>query len=990
MSLLDLTSGQREKLSLAKRLIETLLNRVAAQIFPALLVLVSAVILLWQIGRSEPMDGQGIPIQVLEQTSESGALDQVSVLDQLQSSAVVVSHETHLSTNPHWLLLSASTLLPDSGLIVDFPSRHLTSLACWDQQSQVLLGAAKRGETHGLMVNSRGGFALQLPGRKSVSLVCRATFRGPAKISARVSTPILQKNAQKSYFKTGALIEGSLGMLATFMLLTAVINRNKLYWTFVGWLILNMRMAAISAGTDFHLFGMEIPADLLISMRQWTVCMYFAMTIALFSLLFRKELENIRSGWPLTALQATAVLFIAVGPFLAYETMLVYLWYGTTLGVLVILTYLYKIIRRQPSRMAYWYAASIAVTLIASVNEVVAAATGQRGLLAELNSVTAALTSALLVSTALAEHMRTDRIKKIEAQRTLKAAYEDSPIGLFTVSDDGALIKSNPAFQSMVQIAEPGQTTDLSHLFDAQTTRALMAVAPQQKTLELRTKVQKPGHLAPRWFAIKASTADGITIEGSLQDITDKVMATERLELLVNHDPLTECLNLRGLARGFDRAGARPTALAYFDLDRFKLINDLYGHRAGDNVLKQVCQRIRSVLRPADLLSRVGGDEFVIAFAGTALEQSHEVCKQIIHLVSTQPYKIGQQSFALGIAGGLVGTENFAKSPMEEIISAADALCGMAKKQASGRLVVRRPDDQFFQYFKDEIDVTSCLERGETPSGLFLVMQPEISLTRPFNSLNFEILVRMRKADGSVLPAAIIIGAAEAHGKTAIIDRWVITTAIEWIEANINALTNTRFASINISGGSLNDEAFIEEMFILFEKHPKAFSLTCIEITETVALTDISHVQRFIRRVHALGGKVALDDFGAGYSSFGYIKEFAVDALKLDGSLVKDAARSPAGLAIIDALGGLASSLGMKSIGEYAEDLVTIKALASAGVDYAQGYGISKPVLPERILQCHSAADFIEDTDIRAYFQQIDSGVDATMPLFDPTEVTLH
>ena len=113
---------------------------------------------------------------------------------------------------------------------------------------------------------------------------------------------------------------------------------------------------------------------------------------------------------------------------------------------------------------------------------------------------------------------------------------------------------------------------------------------------------------------------------------------------------------------------------------------------------------------------------------------------------------------------GLLGTERFGKAPLKEIVSAADTLCRTAKKKASERLAVAGEDDRFYQRFKDELEVVSYLERGEAPPGLFLVMQPEISLTRPFDSLNFEILLRLRKTDGSILPANVIIEAAEAHG----------------------------------------------------------------------------------------------------------------------------------------------------------------------------------------------------------------------------------
>ena len=501
-------------------------------------------------------------------------------------------------------------------------------------------------------------------------------------------------------------------------------------------------------------------------------------------------------------------------------------------------------------------------------------------------------------------------------------------------------------------------------------------------SIDLQTQTVLPRSGGPSWFSIKASTVDGSVIECSLQDITERVQSTERLEYLASHDPLTGCLNLRGLALETDKAGARPTALAYFDLDRFKLINDLYGHNAGDNVLKQVAERMGSVLHRHDKLARVGGDEFVIVFSRATMAESEVSCNSIAMLIGSTPFQIENQSFSLDVSGGLVGMEQFGQSPLKDIVSAADTLCRMAKKRSNQRLMVMDSNDRFFQQHQDELELINCFERGETPQGLFLVMQPELSLSRPFDSLNFEILVRLRKPDGTVVPASTIIEAAEAHGKTAIIDRWVVTTAIDWLERNVQNLHNTHFVGVNLSGGSLNDESFIAELFALFEKHPMALSKICIEITETVAITDMRNMQRFIDRVRALGAKVGLDDFGAGYSSFGYLKDLSVDALKLDGSLVRDAARSQSGMAIIMAIGGLVNSLGMKSVGEFAEDLVTIRALVEAGIDYAQGYGISKPVEPARILAARSGADFIEDPEILAFVKQLQANADVTMPLF--------
>ena len=983
-----------DRFMLLRGVIETLLGRLAALVFPGILVVIAGLVLVWQLIQTASPDGLSIPIKVWEQTGADASPSHTEVLAELASLPSVLFFDTHLSTNEYWISFEARAPSPGNPLVIDFPSRHANSLTCWDSQNDTLLGNGNRWTTDGKVSRSRAGFAITLPYKLGASeVLCKAAFRGPAKISATVWTNEALDVAQALHQKTGAMIEAGIGVLAVFMLLTAIVNRSGLYWTFAGWLLLNMRMAAVSAGTDFELFGLALDPSILIVSRQWTVCIYFAMTIALFSILFKRELAQIRTGLTLTTLQFAAVFSIVACPFLSFENVLVGLWLGTTSGVFIILFYLYKIVRRTRSRTALWYSASIVVALVASMNEVIAAATGQRNLLGGLNSVTAAIASALLASAAVAEHMRSDRLEKNEAQRTLKAAYQDSPIGLFTVTDGDRIIKANPAFWVMVDGIGPAKATHLSQIVDTSVRDSIAAiqVARSRTSIELQAKGQENNSGVAHWFSIRASSVDGAIVEGSLQDITDKVRATERLEFLANHDPLTECLNLRGLARKFDRLSQHPTALAYFDLDRFKLINDLYGHTAGDNVLKQVCERLKTPLSADDLLARVGGDEFVIAFPKATVSQAAERCRAIVDLISAEPYQIESQSFALSVSGGLVGTERFAQAPLKEIVSAADTLCRMAKKRANERLIVMESDDKFFQYHKEELDLIASLERGETPKGLFLVMQPEISLTDPFGSLNFEVLLRLRKPDGQVIPAGVIIEAAEAHGKTAIIDRWVVTTAITWLEVNVDSLRNTQFVGVNLSGGSLNDETFTEELFRLFEQHPVALSMICIEITETVALTDMRNMQRFIDRVRSMGAKVGLDDFGAGYSSFGYLKGLSVDALKLDGSLVRDAPNNPAGMAIILAIASLVNNLGMKSIGEFAENLDTIKALASAGVDYAQGYGISKPVVPERILTARSSADFIEDPEVLIFVQQLQQQTDNAMPPFDmPPENTLH
>ena len=950
-------------------------GRLDTAFFPLILIVILVVGFLWIFAYAQTEKKQWIPIKVWEQKTQAHFSAHAEVLSRIALEKPENYVETTLRTTPFWFFLKIpQTAKNSSSEVIDFPSRHASTLACWDGQTDRFLGKADRLKTEGAMVGSRAGFAIALNQIKSVKqLLCRGEFRGPAKITVALWQPEELAKAQKAYDRSAVALESGIGVLAATMLIAAVVNRSWVYMAFFVWLLCSMRMAAISAGTDFHFFGYLLHPDMLITIRKWTVGLYSSITGLIFILIFRYELKKIGAGWGIKAVKIAIVGFPLLCVFLDFEEVLAILWAGSTFFIVLFFYYLFKIVLRANSRAAYWFMASVIITLLASFSEILAAALGMDSMATGLNSVTAAVASALLVSAALAEQMRADRLGKLEAQRVLRAAYENSPIGLFSLTPEGNIFKMNPAFRKTLRNLGFMDKKNISEVFDARAMAhiASLGKSPEQ-AIELQTRIRDTKTGLDRWFAIKASTVNGSTVEGSLQDITERFAATERLEFLAHHDPLTECLNLRGIANSLARTKVQPSALAYFDLNRFKLINDLYGHAAGDSVIQQVCKRMKGAMGEASLLARVGGDEFVIAFCDCTVAEATVLCESVVHAITSQPFHIGAQRFTLGVSAGLVGTRRFGDAPLKEVISAADTLCRMAKKRTAQQLIVMESDDSFFHHHKQELEVMACLERGEIPAGLFLMVQPEISLHRPFDSLNFEFLLRMRKFDGSIVSAGTIIEAAELHGKTAIIDRWVVSTAIAWLHDHLGALQNTCFAGINISGGSLNDEAFIEEIVQLFARHPEVLSMVCIEITESVALTDLLNVQRFIDRVRSLGVKVAIDDFGAGYSSFGYLKKLSVDALKIDGNLVRDALQSSSGLAIIDAIGGLVANLGMKSIGEYAENLATLKFLVNAGIDYAQGYAISKPVMPERLLTARSSVDFIEDPEVLAFVSKLE------------------
>jgi EAL domain-containing protein (putative c-di-GMP-specific phosphodiesterase class I) len=194
-----------------------------------------------------------------------------------------------------------------------------------------------------------------------------------------------------------------------------------------------------------------------------------------------------------------------------------------------------------------------------------------------------------------------------------------------------------------------------------------------------------------------------------------------------------------------------------------------------------------------------------------------------------------------------------------------------------------------------------------------------------------------------------------------------MSNTLEWLDQHYDSLDRTQFTCMNLSGASLNDERFIQDAFSMLAQHGRAVGKLCIEITESVALHDLDNTRRFIDKVRDYGAKVALDDFGAGYTSFSYLKELRADTLKIDGSFILGVNTHPANLAIVEAIVELARNLGMKSVAEWAEDLATVEALAEVGVDYVQGFVIARPQLPSAILAAKSSASFIADEETALY-----------------------
>ncbi len=982
------------------RWLDAVLYYFSGYAIPTAIVVVSVVALFFWKPQHPASDPPTLDIQVWQsQVGKDDIADPAVALSKLAGQASRKYFDTDLSETPFWIAFKTPESIDKLLMEVEFPSRHTIEASCWYAATLTLVGNGNRDTTQGSMSEIKTGFALQLrPPFTGQQIICQMTSIGPARVSALWwKAADLQMSAQEFHRKSG-LLDGGILILAVFVLITALINRSGLYMLFAAWLVVNLRMGALSAGWDSQWLGGLIPPESLPRLRLVTTAVYFVLSVTLFGALFKEELIKVGSTTFLRFAQWVCPPLILAAVVSPHKFYLPFLWIATGLFVVFMVVSLVRILIITRSKAAMWYGASIAITIAASLYEVIAAALGFKELIGSFNSVTAALSSSLLAAVAIAAQMRNEHQKRIEIQAELQHTYEAMPIGLFTLDLRGRFLSANPALMRMLgqRVLEKGGRT-WQRYFSGGAWAQLHNLVHTQSDGELELKGRSPllGEREVSRFLVKATLARD-RIEGSLQNVTEKAKATEELLFLVNNDPLTKVLNRRGIENALENAMAelatgKPLALAYLDLDRFRLINDLYGHSAGDDVLQQVCQRVTQMVSGSMQFGRVGGDEFVLVMSDTKIPVATLICRGIIESLGGTPYRVGDRAFHVRGSMGLI--EVGAEMQVKDAVSTADRACHQAKSGAGDGLVVFERNASAFDQHEAELKLVERLSNANATDGLFVMMQPIMSLTAPHDSLNFEVLLRMHDQDGKLIPTDRLISAGESSGRMSVIDRWVLSTTLAWMNTHHAELENTRFVCMNLSGASLNDEKFLQDVYAMLEMNMHIVTHLCLEITESVALHDLNNTRRFVDKVRSYGAKVALDDFGAGYTSFSYLKELTADLLKIDGSFIVDMNRHPANVAIVEAIVSLARNLGMKTVAEWAEDAATVQTLTEIGVDYVQGYVVARPQMPQSLLEAESSASFVMDEDLRQFLSLLGKAENTLtqVDLFDQTGLqSLH
>ena len=385
-------------------------------------------------------------------------------------------------------------------------------------------------------------------------------------------------------------------------------------------------------------------------------------------------------------------------------------------------------------------------------------------------------------------------------------------------------------------------------------------------------------------------------------------------------------------------------ALFYLDLDQFKIVNDTCGHVAGDELLKQTALLLKGPVRGRDTLARLGGDEFGVLLEHCSLAHALDVAERMLNLIKEFRFSWTDKTFTIGVSIGLVMLDSPSQTHTE-LLRAADMACYAAKDKGRGRVQVYQADDVELVQRHGEMEWVSQLNHALQDDQFVLYTQSIIPLGGNVAGPACEFLLRLKGRDGNLILPGAFIPAAERYNLMPKLDRWVLTHVFDYLAQQFT----TRRAQpdniyfINLSGATLGDGGyfrFVKEALARNGIPPQAI---CFEITETAAISNLTIALTFIQNIRALGCKVALDDFGAGLSSFSYLKTLAADFLKIDGSFVRDMLVDPMDAAIVDAINSIGHVAGMKTIAEFVEHLDIKVELARIGVDYAQGYALHQP-----------------------------------------------
>ncbi len=549
---------------------------------------------------------------------------------------------------------------------------------------------------------------------------------------------------------------------------------------------------------------------------------------------------------------------------------------------------------------------------------------------------------------------------KRQAQYTLESISE----GVITTDNDGRIDYMNLAAETLIGSNRDDvaghRVGELFTLVDDADRRPLGD--PVERCLAMRRRVNMGRRAVlvttdgeiEHSVEITASPVrgPGNSISGTVvvfHDVSELRGLTRKMSYQATHDLLTGLVNRREFERRMDEAMDSAHAeeavhmLFYMDLDRFKAVNDTCGHLAGDNMLREVAALIKEEVRDSDFVGRLGGDEFGALLIGCPIEKARQIATDICNAVADYRFVWKDKIFNIGISIGLVEISH-ASGTLQDVMSAADSACYMAKQQGRGQVHIYSARDEAIARERGDIQWLRQLQTALHEDGFELAVQPIIAMSAKAESgPSVEVLIRLTDAGGHSSTSAEFLRPAERYQMMPQIDRWVINATLSAIAGGEIKLSARRSCAINLSSQTLGDEAFLGFVVDSLDRSGVAPSAICFEVTESAILSNVQHAQRFIEVLHGIGCEFSLDDFGSGLGSFSSLKHLPIDYLKIDGTYTRNLQTDLVNQEMVSAMIKLARTMQFRIVAEQVEHQEDFDWLRDIGVDFVQGYFIEAP-----------------------------------------------
>ena len=438
-----------------------------------------------------------------------------------------------------------------------------------------------------------------------------------------------------------------------------------------------------------------------------------------------------------------------------------------------------------------------------------------------------------------------------------------------------------------------------------------------------------------------------------MKDVSEDRKLRRKLSYEGSHDQLTRFLNRSAFEQRFEFLvtedyGSKPShVLAYLDVDQFKIVNETGGNSAGDVLLKQVGSIIKSNVRKSDILSRLGGDEFGLIMPFFEMDKAVQVMQKILIEIQHTAFEWEDKQYQVTASIGVMAFGQM-NDEYPEFYSKVTTACFLAKKNGGNQYHSIGENDEKIIAQQESMDWVAGIMKGVSEDRFCLYVQPIVSMDEGDERPHYEVLIRYRSEDGTIVSPGDFLPPAERYNLIEKIDVWVVNKIIRWLEDNHKPGQEIMF-SVNLSGRSLGSKSFHEFLLQSLQQSEIEKSTLCFEITETSVVENIERSVDFINSIKQLGVKFSLDDFGTGLSSFGYLKRFPVDFLKIDGEFVRDIIENDTSFVFVRSMTEVGHSLDMKVIAEFVESDTMFDRLREANIDYIQGYHVGRPVAIETL-----------------------------------------